>query len=351
MSDLKPYGYSIYSETYQSGSPETIGRIITVNKTNYKIITESGFKTGELTGQMLYSLPQSELPQTGDWVEIINYDESCIITKVLPRKTILSRKIPGRTSDIQILATNVDAALIVQGVDRDFNINRLERMTVALIDARIKCIIVLNKIDLDSDWQNKVEKVSSRLQDITIIAISALNKTAIETIQKQLIPQQTYIMIGSSGAGKSTLLNQLLQKEIQQTKTISTSVGKGRHTTTHREMFVLSNGSLLIDSPGVREFGLALSDTDSVNTSFSDIKHLSENCRYKNCSHTNEPGCAILNALEDGSLRIEEYNSYLKLRDEAIHYQQTVQDKKKKGKNLAKLVKDMKNKPLWTASP
>jgi len=346
MSDLKTYGYNNYSETYHDVSPEDLGRIITVHKTNYKIITESGFKTGELTGQMLYSLPQSELPQTGDWVEIITYDESCIITKVLPRKTTLSRKTAGRTSDMQILATNVDTALIVQGVDRDFNINRLERMIVALLDAKIKCIIVMNKIDLDANWQNKVEKVRSRLPDTIIIAISALNNIAMDAIQMQLIPQQTYIMIGSSGAGKSTLLNQLLKKEIQQTQTMSTSVGKGRHTTTNREMFVLSNGSLLIDSPGVREFGLALSDSDSVNTSFSNIQQLSENCRYKNCSHTNEPDCAILNALEDGSLLIEEYNSYLKLRDEAFHYQQTVIEKKKKGKNLAKLVKDMKIKNI-----
>ncbi|MBS2097372.1 ribosome small subunit-dependent GTPase A [Carboxylicivirga linearis] len=346
MSDLKTYGYNTFSEIFVSVSTENIGRVTTVNKTNYKIITESGFKTGELTGQMLYSLSPSELPQTGDWVEIINYAESCIITKVLPRKTTLLRKTAGRTSDVQILATNIDTALIVQGLDRDFNINRLERITVALLDAKIKCIIVMNKIDLDPDWQSKVEKVQNRLPDITIIAISALNNTAIDTIQKQLIPQQTYIMIGSSGAGKSTLLNQLVKKEIQQTQTISTSVGKGRHTTTHREMFVLSNGSLLIDSPGVREFGLALSDSDSVTTSFSDIKYLSEKCKYKNCTHTNEPGCAILSALEDGSLLIEEYNSYLKLRNEAIHYQQTVQEKKKKGKNLAKLIKDMKNKNM-----
>jgi len=347
MDYLNNYGWRTYLNDHTQISDELqYGRIITVHKTNYKIVCQSGVKTAELVGQLLYSSEPDELPQTGDWVEIADFDDQALITRVLPRTTILSRKLPGRTSQTQVLAANVNTAMIVQGLNRDFNINRLERMALALLDAKIKTVVILNKTDLSPQWQEQFEQVKERLHNTTVIAVSALQSIGLEKIADLLQPQHTYVLLGSSGAGKSTLLNALMNKEIQATKALSEAVGKGRHTTTSRDLILLDNGSMIIDSPGVREFALALDDLESIHLSFDDIEQLSVNCRYKDCTHTSEPGCAILDALAKGDLDDDVYSSYLKLRDEANYFQSTVKEKKRKGKQLAKLIKNMKNQNM-----
>lgn len=346
MDLLEQYGWLTYSQHLNSYDKVTCGRIITVHKTNYRVLTSAGIMIGELMGQLLYSAEPHELPQTGDWVKIITFDDQCIIKNVLPRETVLARKTAGKTTQTQVLAANICGAIIVQALNRDFNPRRLERMVTALNDAQIRPFIVLNKKDLSDSWEEQLNQIKERLHSTDVFAISALNKDGLNTIKAFLMPQLTYVLLGTSGAGKSTLLNALSNMELQETQSLSNAVNKGKHTTTGRELFPLDNGSLLIDSPGVREFALALDDIESVNMSFEDIDDLSQHCRYSDCTHTSEPGCAILKAIEENHLNSDVYNSYIKLRNEALHYQKTADEKKRKGKSIAKLVKNMKKQNI-----
>ncbi|WP_439184575.1 ribosome small subunit-dependent GTPase A [Carboxylicivirga taeanensis] len=342
---LQQYGWQYYCQkTGYTQDETTIGRIKCVNKTNYEVLSNSGVIIGELSGQLLYSSAKWELPQTGDWVSIMIYDDQCIITEVLPRYSELGRKQAGRSAEKQLFAANIDLAFIVQGLDRDFNPRRLERIASALNDAEIKTIILLNKADLLKDATEHVQQIEAYLPAIPVLSLSALTSEGIEEVKSLMHPQQTHIMIGTSGAGKSTLLNTLLEKEIQVTNSVSEAVGKGKHTTTNRELFVLPNGSLMIDTAGIREFGLALNDIEAVGRTFTDIHHLAQQCKFKDCTHTDEPSCAVISALEDGLISAETYESYLKLKKEAEHYAASQQDKKRKGKDLSKLVRDMKKK-------
>lgn len=343
---ITKYGWQHYCQQTEYSELNQIGRILTVNKTNYSIAGEQGIITGELTGQMLYSSESEDLPQTGDWVEIMPFDSQCIITNRLPRINYLARKLVGKTSEKQVIAANVDAAFIVQGLDRDFNPRRLHRMILALNDAKVEPIVVLNKSDLDSEAEQKVLLIKKDHPSIKVILISALKGIDLSKIEEQLESHKTYVLLGSSGAGKSTLLNALIGSDIQKTNIISDAVGKGKHTTTARELFVLPNGSLIIDTAGVREFGLALDSVESVALTFSDIDALSASCKYDDCAHVDEPECAVLAAIEDGTLDESIYQSYLKLKSEAEHYKATQQEKKQKGKDLARLVKDMKRQNI-----
>lgn len=344
---LQQYGWHHYCQKHANNLTEdTIGRIKSVNKTNYEIVTSSGIIKGEITGQLLYSNPKEALPHTGDWVQIMPYETSCIITSVMERYSELGRKEAGRKTDKQLFAANIDLAFIVQGLDQDYNPRRLERMVAVLNDAGIETIILLNKADIATESADKMAEISQNLPNTKVMLISALLNEGIEALEKFMIPEHTYIMIGSSGAGKSTLLNSLMGAQMQKTNTISDSVGKGRHTTTNRELFALPNGSLMIDTAGVREFGLAMSEVNAVELTFSDIKQLAGQCRFQDCTHTDEPDCAVLKALESGQLQHDLYESYLKLRKEAEHYSASQQDKKRKGKDLSRLVRDMKRQNM-----
>ncbi len=344
---LQQYGWQHYCEkTSVHEDTSTIGRIKSVNKTNYEVITNDGVILGELSGQLIYTLAKWELPQTGDWVRITLYDSSCIITQIMPRYSELARKQAGRTSDKQLIAANIDIAFIVQGLNRDFNPRRLERMATALHDANIKTVILLNKADLIEDVTEQFRQINHNLPDITVIPISALTQQGLDSVSEQLCEQETCVMIGTSGAGKSTLLNALLGEEQQRTNTMSEAVGKGKHTTTNRELFILPNGSLMIDTAGVREFGLAIEDPETVSATFTDIHALASRCRYTDCTHTDEPDCAVLDALNQQLISQETYESYLKLRKEAEHYAASQQDKKRKGKDISKLIRGFKKQNM-----
>ncbi|WP_289053471.1 ribosome small subunit-dependent GTPase A [Carboxylicivirga marina] len=341
--NIQLYGWKHFQlKTNISIDDNEIGRIRNVNKTNYDILTNQGILKGELTGQLLFTVSNEERPQTGDWVKIMPFDQQCIITEVLTRYNQLARKELGKKTDKQILATNINGAFIVQGLDRDFNPRRLERMLTTLNDANIEPFILLNKADIAEEAEENVQLIRENHPNIPVLKISALTKEGLEQIESLLQPQLTYIMIGSSGVGKSTILNNLMHNEVQKTNTISEAVGKGKHTTTSRELFLLDNGSVLIDTAGMREFGLALDDIESVTLSFDDINQLGKGCRYSDCTHIDEPGCTVLEAIDKGKLEESVYHSYIKLRSEAEHYAASTQDKKRKGKDLSKLVRNMK---------
>ncbi len=340
---IQQYGWAHYCTLKPNQYKEQqVGRIQAVHKTNYSVICSNGPVTGELTGQMLYSASAEERPQTGDWVEIMPYGSNCIISATLPRYSVLARKQVGKKSEKQLFAANIDQAIIIQGLDRDFNPRRLERMVTAIKDAAIEPLILLNKADLLPDYEEQTALVKKHFPKITITSVSALKRDGIEQLEQLLQPGNTYILIGSSGAGKSTLLNALTGAETQRTGAISTAVGKGKHTTSSRELFRLPNGSFVIDTAGIREFGLTLDKPESVASSFTGIDQLAGLCYYSDCTHTDEPGCAVLKALDDAQLDADVYNSFIKLRSEAEHYTATQQDKKRKGKDLSRLVRNMK---------
>ena len=345
---LYPFGWNENRNQLLSQYPNEMipGRIMTVHKTNYIVQMASGECTCELAGQLQFNSLPEDLPHTGDWVLLLPYDPMGIITEVLPRHTVLARKYPGKTTGKQVLVTNVDVAILVQGLDRDFNPARLERMLVGLKDAGITPLIVLNKVDLSNTSTQQVQLIKQLLPDVEVFGISAMTGECLPQLEAIMKKGLTYVLLGTSGAGKSTLLNALSHQMLQKTDVLSDTVGKGKHTTTSRELFLLPNGCLMIDTPGVREFALALDDTEAVASTFSEIERLAHQCRYHDCSHTSEAGCAVIEAVDHHELDESVYNSYLKLKREADHYAASTLDKKRKSKGLSRLIKNMKkNKP------
>lgn len=341
---LYPFGWNEKLNQLLHNYPEEMipGRVMTVHKTNYIVQTASGEYTCELAGQLQFNRQPEDLPHTGDWVLLLPYDPTGIITEVMPRHTLLARKYPGKTTGKQVLVTNVDVAILVQGLDRDFNPARLERMLVGLKDAGIQPIIALNKMDLSEESAQQIHLIQELLPDVAVYGISAITGEGLRELEGTMEQGLTYVLLGTSGAGKSTLLNALSHQMLQKTNAMSDAVGKGKHTTTNRELFLLPNGCLMIDTPGVREFALALNDTEAVASTFSDIERLAPHCRYHDCSHTSEAGCAVIEAVEHQELDESVYNSYLKLKREADHFAASTLDKKRKSKDLSRLIKHMK---------
>ncbi len=334
--DLEEFRKNEHLENFQ------VGRVISEHRERYIIRTIEKEYEAEIIGNLRYSAHQySDFPAVGDWVAISAYDdEKALIHRVFPRKTIIERQAVGKHGEKQIIASNIDYAFIVQAVDRDFNINRIERYLTICNTSHVKPIILLNKIDLigNSKLLNLMRKLRERIQMIPIITISNETKHGIAELNDKMEKGKTYCLLGSSGVGKSTLLNNLSGKEIMQTNAISTSTHKGRHITSHRELVVLENGAILIDNPGMREVGIT-NFTDGIEKTFKRILELSENCKFNDCTHIRETGCAILQALEQGEIDTDAYENYLKLEREKEHFELTVAEKRKKDKDFGKLIK------------
>ncbi len=322
-----------------------VGRIVSQHKSGYSVLTESKTLDAELIGNLRYKIQQrSDLPAVGDWVAISEFDDDrALIHAVYPRKTLLERKAVDQYGEKQVIAANVDTAFIVQAVDRDFNVNRLERYISLCNTANIVPVIIFNKIDLidENRLSHLKNLVQSRIEDIPFFFISNQLEKGIEEVTASMIPAQTYCLVGSSGVGKSTLINLLSGDDKMKTTHLSDSTGKGKHTTSHRELLVLKNGSIIIDNPGLREVGILDSET-GLDSTFQNITALSSTCRYRNCTHTHESGCAIREAVKNGDLDPDTYNNYLKMRKEKDYFESTVLDRRKKGKELSKMVKQMK---------
>jgi ribosome biogenesis GTPase len=311
----------------------SVGRIISIKGFKYYLITEQGEIETELSGKLLYATSPEELPKVGDWVLFKAYDSLGYIIEVLPRMNELSRKNPGEKIQRQILGVNIDYALIVQGLDRDFNLMRLERYLVQLTSCGIQSIVILNKADLIDDQNSYVEEIQKLQRDCRVHFCSTYTGLGIEVLRNKILEKsKTYILIGSSGVGKSSLLNILMSSEVQKTGEGSESTSKGKHTTTTRDLFQLPNGSLLIDSPGMREFGLTSDDGATQDDLFPAIQKFSTDCRFANCTHINEPYCAVIKAVELKLLEESVYSSYLKLIKEQQRFEIKAEDKKRMGK-------------------
>lgn len=322
-----------------------IGRVISEHKERYIVKTEKGEFEAEITGNLRFSAKgREDFPAVGDWVALTIYDSGfSVIHGILPRFSIISRQAVSQFGEVQIIATNIDYAFLIQAVDRDFNINRLERYLTICYSSDVSPIIVLSKTDLiDEQRMNGIlNDIKLRIKNVPVIAISNETQNGYEAIKKTIEKGKTYCMLGSSGVGKSTLLNNLSGRTIMRTNTISQSTNKGRHVTSHRELIILENGGILVDNPGMREVGIA-DTTCGLEITFDKIVSLSQNCKFKDCTHTRETGCSILEAVEKGDIDKNSYENYLKLEREKAHFELTVVEKRKKDKELGKIIKNYK---------
>jgi ribosome biogenesis GTPase len=322
-----------------------IGRVISEHKERYIVKTEKGEFEAEVTGNLRFSAKSREdFPAVGDWVAITIHDSDfSIIHSILPRCSVISRQSVGKSGEIQIIAANIDYALLVQAADRDFNINRLERYLTICNSSKVSPIIVLTKIDLIDEHRASelLDKIKARINNVPVIAISNESQAGYDKIKAIIKKGKTYCMLGSSGVGKSTLLNNLSGRPLMRTDSISRSTNKGKHVTSHRELIILENGGILIDNPGMREVGIADSTSGLENT-FDKITRLSRNCRFNDCTHTKETGCSVIEAVEKGEIDRASYENYLKLEREKAHFESSLAERRKKDKDFGKMVKNYK---------
>jgi ribosome biogenesis GTPase len=341
MEFINAFGWNLFQHQVDVPADLCLGRVITIRGFKYFLITEKGELETELSGKLLYETENEALPKVGDWVFYKDYETMGYVIELLPRKNLLSRKDPGNKTQRQGLAANVDHALIVQGLDLNFNLMRLERYIVQIIACNIKPVIILNKSDLVPDTEIYREQVQQLQRHCTIHFCSTITGMGIAELRTEILqPARTYILLGSSGVGKSSILNALMDGEVQKTGNVSDANSKGKHTTTTRDMFRLSNGSLIIDTPGMREFGVTFEDGSSSDVLFPAIQKFASRCRFTDCTHLHELGCAVLDAVNQGELEHEIYDSYVKLLKEQRRFHINVEDKKRLGKQAGKMSRE-----------
>lgn len=310
-------------------SQYTVGRVALEYKNTYILYTEFGELSAEVAGKMRHQASgRIDFPAVGDWVAIsVRSDErKATIHEVLPRKSKFSRKIAGALTQEQIVATNIDTVFLVSGLDLDFNLRRIERYLILIWESGANPVIVLNKADLCNEIEHKRAQVESIASGVPIIILSALENKGLNALTSYLSKGQTVALIGSSGVGKSTLTNQLAGQTIQSVQSVRPDDNRGRHTTTHRELIILPSGGLLIDTPGMREIQM-WSGNEGLQETFADITSIATLCRFRDCQHQNEPGCAVQQAIRDGQLDARRFHNYQKLQQE-LNYLNRKKDQK-----------------------
>ena len=322
--DLTSLGWNIQLEKdFEQYSPTgcTAGRVAVEQKGLYHVFTKYGDLPARITGKLRHAAKgRADFPAVGDWVAL-GYapgDVEAAIQAVLPRQSKISRKVAGKTVDEQILATNIDTAFIVTGLDSDFNLRRIERYLTVILDSGADPAVLLNKADLCNSPEEKLAEAESVAYGVPVHLVSARTGQGIETLTSYIHTGKTAVLLGSSGAGKSTLINRLLGYERNRTQEVREDDSHGRHTTTYRELIILPQGGCIIDSPGLREIGVWDADA-GISETFEDIESLARRCRFNNCRHKNEPGCAVREAIESSSLNPSRFENFLKLRREQAY--------------------------------
>jgi ribosome biogenesis GTPase len=308
--------------TAYTGKQYTVGRVSAEHRTLYEVLTTQGAIPAVVSGKFLHTAQTpAEFPAVGDWVVLtINETEhKAIIHAILPRKSRFSRTAAGNTTDEQIIAANIDTLFIVSSLNREFNVRRIERYITMAWESGATPVIVLSKADLCEDIDGCLQAVEDIAPGIPVHVVSALQDDGLDELGPYFREGSTIVVLGSSGVGKSTLLNALIGDDILKTSDIASYKDRGRHTTTHRQMVVLPGRGILIDTPGLRELRLH-DEGDNVSRTFADIETLMQSCRFLDCTHNGEPGCAVDTAIDDGSLDPDRYESFLKLQREAAHH-------------------------------
>ena len=337
---LEQWGASEQYYKIASGYPEyELGRVISQEKDLFRVVMDKEECTARVSGKFRYNVSAiSEFPSVGDFV-LVEYsfkDDVAVIHKVLPRKSVFIRKAAGKNCMEQVVAANIDTIFLCMALNRDFNIRRLERYLSIAWDSGAVPVIILTKIDLCDDLQAKRFEIENVAVGVPVMETSGLTGEGLQQIKQYLQKTKTVAFIGSSGVGKSTLINRLLGEECLKTNTLRKD-DKGRHTTTHRELFLLPDSGMVIDTPGMWKAG------KGIEHAFSDIEKLAEKCRFHNCTHTSEPGCAVRAAMEDGIIDEERLKSYKKLKAENSYMEDAgnyMLTKKKKFKEIAKYNKN-----------
>lgn len=292
-------------------------RVAVEDKHQFMVVTATGELPALVTGRFLHEASSAELPKVGDWAVIarVSREEKALIHHILPRRTRLSRKVPGRETEEQVLVTNIDIVFVVQALDRRFNPQLLQRHLTMVFEGGAQPMVLLNKADLEANLEEVLERARGVAGTAPVLAISAATGQGFEELSRAIAPGLTVAFIGTSGVGKSTLINRLYGDEVQATTEVRETDAKGRHTTTCREMLLLRGGGLVIDTPGMREFHL-WSAGEGLHDTFQQIEDLAGRCHFRSCGHTVESRCAVLEALQNGELPRERYDAYLKLRKE-----------------------------------
>lgn len=352
MDKLENIGFSHWFRSRldaDKAAAHELARVVSVHKDRYIVTNGQREVFAELSGNLFYTASSAtDLPTTGDWVyaDFFDDDTHAIIHGVVPRKTLLKRKTAGKLVDFQLISANIDVAFIIQSADYNLNLRRLERYLVMVNESGITPVILLSKCDLilQNEVDEIVKSISNIAPQVTVLAFSNLSRNNVDTIKSSLSHGNTYCLLGSSGVGKTTLLNSILGSGQLETQPVSKKHSKGRHTTTSRELIQLENGAMLVDTPGMRELGNMSVDT-GIDETFSEILELSQSCKFSNCSHTNEKGCAILSAIEEGELSDQRYKNYIKMKSESAFNEMSYLEKRKKDKDFGKMIKaTMKSK-------
>jgi len=324
-----------------------LGRVAFSHRDRYRIITETEELDGEPSGAFWFrSSSAAAMPVVGDWVAArIVGREQALVEAVLPRRTCFSRRAAGRREEEQPLAANIDLVFLVCGLDGDFNLRRLERYLTLAAESGALPVVVLNKADLCDDLAGRLRETAAIARDAPVVATSTRSEGGVEGLRAFLARGRTVALLGSSGVGKSTIVNGLLGEERLRTGEVRAADSKGRHTTTHRELTLLPAGGALIDTPGMRELQL-WAGTDSVEQAFDEIAAAGASCRFRDCSHNGEPGCAVQRALDDGTIAPERWVSYRKLLGEARRHERLAtpllaQEQKRKIKSMHKAQRDL----------
>jgi ribosome biogenesis GTPase len=338
-----------WSEWFASRSgrcgDDSIARVAAVDRDQLLLVGTPGFFRAKLSGKYLHESDAGlQRPCVGDWVcvEKSARDQFGMVHAILDRQTSLRRQAPGGSAEYQMIAANVDFVIVVQSCHYDFNLKRLERYLVMVKDGGALPIILLTKIDLIAPDVLAAQIGDIRSAGITepVMTLSNVTNEGVDDLTSVLAPGKTYCFVGSSGVGKSTIINALMGRDVLETKAVS-STGEGRHTTVRRELFLLDNGAMVVDNPGMREFGVSAA-AGGMEAGYADIVALASQCRFTDCTHTKEPGCAVLDGVASGRIGADHYQSFMKLGKESEHHQMSRVERRKKDRAFGRFIKFVK---------